>query len=160
MINGHQTDIYFVLNKVLYLFESKTNPDLDTKKIDKEVEVVSSNKVYCENYYKENGVDRTVVSKFLILTKIDNYKKPLTRDMFSYYDEFFSIFGINITTEEWNDKMAKYGLDIEFSWNMIINSKKLNRRYELSKDAYGFDLNFEEWLEKERAIKLKLSKEF
>lgn len=108
MIEGSQVDILFDYNGTKYYFESKNNLNIDTEKT-----IATKNKVekIKDFLLKENN---NVVAKILMNRYSSNetakfYKSPITKNDIYGYSQFFNIFGIEVTKEDWEDFFLEVG---------------------------------------------------
>lgn len=120
MILGSQVDILFDYNGTKYYFESKNNLNIDTEKT-----TATKNKVekIKDFLLKEND---NVVAKILNNRYSSNetakfYKYPITKDDIYGYSQFFNIFGIEVTKEDWEDFFLEVGTYI---YNNILKDNK------------------------------------
>lgn len=108
MIEGSQVDILFDYNETKYYFESKNNLNIDTEKT-----IATKNKVEKIKDFlsKEND---SVVAKILMNRYSSNetakfYKHPIAKNDIYGYSQFFDIFGIVVTKEDWEDFFLEVG---------------------------------------------------
>ncbi len=111
MILNHQIDLLFDYKGKKYYFESKNNMNLDTKKSAKEKEVlISVKKFLIEEVGNENLVEAKFLnSRYDTTENISFFTRPIEKKDVIGYSDFFKIFDIDISREQWETFYLEVG---------------------------------------------------
>jgi len=98
------------IDGVMYHFEMKCNINLDTEKLP----AVENRVKAVENFFKEKYPDIKIISAiFAVRNPTGDIAKKIVNKIYSVpvfgYKEVFSIFGIDITEEEWKETFRQAG---------------------------------------------------
>jgi competence protein ComGF len=112
-IRGHQLDLYFKYEDTIYYFEVKSNINLDSEKGPATIDKVNDIKSYLKDKYGENVVAKVLVSRHATAKNLTNVNRAIfNKDSVIGYAEFFKIFGVEVSKNEWEDFFKKVGVII------------------------------------------------
>lgn len=108
---NHQIDIMFLYNNNLYYFESKINLNLDTEKSKATIYKIKKIEEYLtKKYSKYNIICKLLSSRYDTSSNVKHTKKQYIDycDVYGYSD-FFKIFGVEVTKEQWENFFNEVG---------------------------------------------------
>jgi len=106
-------DVLFKINRMIYLLESKVNIELDNEKSRKALESLKRKGTIVFNALRCQDEGWQVISKFVVWTKEDaleastTAKKPIDVRNLMGFKDFFMLFGVNITKQEFFNMLQK-----------------------------------------------------
>jgi len=110
-------DIVFRIKHIVYNLESKSNIELDLGKTKKALETLNRKHKIVFNALDCQTERWQVISKFIVWTKEDSEeaskiaKKPLTKNNLIGFKDFFYIFNVEVTKEEFFKMLQKIWIE-------------------------------------------------
>jgi hypothetical protein len=110
----HQLDALFSSEDgTVYYFEIKANLNLDTEKSKEVAKKVAEIEAYLKSVYGEKVISRALSCRYNTAINVKNVKRAYLNEtnVFGYAD-FFKIFGVEVSIEEWENFFKKVGATI------------------------------------------------
>lgn len=121
---GHQLDLLFECNDIIYYFESKLMGNLDTEKSKVTMDKIWNVERYLKSKYPNNKiVAKMLCGRFARRADVFGVKLPVSPEHIYGYAEFFELFGIQVSKEEWNDFFAGIGDTLYETYYQMVRGK-------------------------------------
>ena len=119
-IYGHQLDLFFQYKKKIYYFEVKSNTNLDTEKSKSVVKKLQTvQRKIKQKFPNKEAICLVLSARYERQASVQNIKKPLQADKHIYgYADFFDIFKVRATKNNWGRMFKRVGRIIEEKANI------------------------------------------